>query len=157
VSGILFGFWGGLGWLSPPAPQSLHLGVLEPPAAPALEPAQAERPERHALQLHDPVPDRLAHAPHLTLAPLAQGDLDHAGSDLTYPRRRGWAVVEHHPLAQRLERLGRQPPGPHRGAVDLLDAVARMGQQVGQLAVVRQQDQARGIRVEAANRIEPAA
>ncbi len=60
------------------SPQPLHLLPREPPALPLPEPTQAQRPEGDPLQLDDAVADGLAHAPHLTLAALAQLDLEHA-------------------------------------------------------------------------------
>ena len=63
-------------------------------------------------------------------------------------RRCGHAVVELDAVAQ-----AAQPAGRHRPAVDLdevllLDAVARVGDAVGQLAVVGEQQQSLGVGVE---------
>src|SRR3954447_2012550 len=91
------------------------------------EPLEPERPEGDALELGDRVPDRVAHAPHLPLAPLVDRDLEQVGGEPLHPRRRGHAVVELDPAAQPLER------GPAHGraadlrAVDARDLEGGMG------------------------------
>src|SRR5262245_62000817 len=83
-------------------PQSLHLRLRPPAALARLEAAEAERAEGHALQLDDPVADRLQHPAHLALAALADRELDDAGRGLAHLRRRGAPVLEPHALPQRL-------------------------------------------------------
>ena len=55
------------------------------------------------------------------------------GASLAHACRRGLAVVELHALAQRLERARAEPAGRDARAVDLLDAVARVGEPLGEL------------------------
>src|SRR3954468_13757079 len=59
-------------------PQPLHLCLRQPPALPGLEAAEAQRAERHALELHHAVAHGLEHPTHLALLPLADRDLDDA-------------------------------------------------------------------------------
>ena len=72
--------------------------------------------------------------------------------------RGGQAVVELDALAQAADRAGAHAAGPvdHLGEVLLVDAVARVGDAVGQLAVVGEQQQALGVGVEAARPGRPA-
>ena len=59
--------------------QALHLGLREAAALACLEATEAERAERHSLELDHPVSHGLHHAPHLALAALADGHLEYAG------------------------------------------------------------------------------
>src|SRR5215216_4458546 len=86
------------------APQPLHLRLREAAALPRLESAEAQRTERHTLELDHPVPHCLEHPADLALAALADRDLDHAGGRLAHLRRKRASVLELHPLPQRLER-----------------------------------------------------
>ena len=103
--------------------------------------------------------DLRAHPLDLALAALAQRDLQDAGLELAHLGRRGHAVVELDALAQRAQRLlgHRDAAAADVGDVDLRDLVARVREAVGEVAVVGQQDQAGGVGVEAADRVEPRA
>src|SRR3954471_13176624 len=86
------------------APQLLDLGGGQAAVAARRQAAQPQRPERHALQRLHTMPDGLAHPPHLALAALVDGDLEHAGGDAADLGRRGPAVVELDALAQLAQR-----------------------------------------------------
>ena len=70
--------------------------------------------------------------------------------------RSGPPVLQLDPLPERLQRPRRQSRRLDPRPVDLLDPVARMREPVGQLAVVREQDQAGGVGIEAPDRVEAA-
>ena len=147
---------GGVGRLGGPPgpPQALDLRRRQAPALARLEAPQPERAERHALELDHPVADGLEHAPHLALASLAERDLDHPGLRLARTGGRRAAVLQLD--APRSAASARREPGRlHPRPVDLPDPVARMGEQLGELAVVGEQDQPGAVRVEAPDRVEP--
>ena len=103
------------------------------------------------------VPDGLEHPPHLALAALVEDELDALGRE---PPRAGGgrdAVVERHALPELAQRRLPHRRTAHLGTIDPRDLERRVGQPVGQLAVVGQQDQARRVRVEPPHRIEPLA
>ena len=107
-------------------------------------------------QPHDRMADRLAHPPHLPVAALVDGEAHHVrASSETDLRRRGHAVVELDALAEPAQRAPRRDVASHLGEVLLLDAEARMGQPVGEVAVVGEQQQALGVDVEPADREDP--
>ena len=110
-------------------------------------PARAARtgPARGAHRMAD----GLAHALDLAVAPLVDRQLEQPGLDAADARGRREPVLELDALAQRAQR-GRAPARARRAPVGLGDLVARMREQVRQLAVVGQQDQARWRRRRAA-------
>ncbi len=121
-----------------------------------LEAAETERAEGDPLERDDAVADVLEHAADLAVAPLVDPDLEQARLDEVGARRSGAAVVELDAVAQRAERALGRALRVDLGAVDLLDLVARVGQALGERAVVGQQDQARAVGVEPADRVEAA-
>jgi hypothetical protein len=134
-------------------PERPHL-VLAEAAGPALaELSEAQGAQPDPLERLDLVADRLGHSPHLALATLADRDLHLALSGSLHLGRCGRAVLQADTAAQLLQ----LPLGGRAGQADpvgLGHPVARMGQMVGELAVVGQQDQARGVSVEPADRIQ---
>ncbi len=123
-------------------------------ACPLLQPTELDRPEAHPPQLHHPVADRLGHPPHLAVAPLAQDDLDLPLTNPLNLRRRRHPVLELHPALQPPQiGVGRRPP--QLRPIRLAHPVARMRQPVGQLPVVREQDQPSRLGIEPPHRIEP--
>ena len=95
--------------------------------------------------------DRREHALDLVLAAFVHRQLDAVRAEAARAGGRGRAVVELDAVAEPLERLvGRL--ALDLGLVDLLDLVARMGEPVRELAVVREQERAGGIGVEPADR-----
>ena len=100
------------------------------------------------------VADGLAHAAHLALAALVEDDLDHAlpgrRAQDAHASGRGAAPVQLDAGGERGRRLGAQL-SHHGRLVGLLDAVTRVHQPRGQLSVVREQEQARRVRVEPAH------
>ncbi len=113
--------------------------------------AEVERAERDAPQREHRMPDGLAHPAHLPLAALADRDLEHVGAQAADPRRGGPPVVELDALAQRAQRRVAHRPAPHLGPVRARHLVARVHEVVGEVAVVRQQDEPGRVGVEAAD------
>src|SRR6185295_14745162 len=103
-------------------PEPADLNLLEPPRAPRRQRSQLDRAEADAAQRHHLVVDRLGHAAHLAVAPLAQDEAPH-------PRRRRHPVLQLETLGQPLEIPVRGRP-PQLRPVGLLDFVARVGEPV---------------------------
>src|SRR6185295_1169289 len=110
-------------------PEPADLNLLEPPRAPRRQRSQLDRAEADAAQRHHLVVDRLGHAAHLAVAPLAQDDLDLALAEAPHPRRRRHPVLQLETLGQPLEIPVRGRP-PQLRPVGLLDFVARVGEPV---------------------------
>jgi uncharacterized protein with GYD domain len=98
--------------------------------------------------------NRGEHPLDLVLAALVQGQLDRGGAEQTGPGGRGAAVLEVDPSAEPRERIVRRPAFD-LCLVHLLDAVARMGEAVCQVAVVGEEQGAGRVGVEAADRHDP--
>src|SRR5665811_940106 len=135
-------------------PEAGDLVVAEPAGPARSQLAQLQRAEPDAAQLANLVADRLDHAPHLVIAPLADDQLDLGTAQAPRLGRRGRPVLELHTAGQGLElaSIGRFGQA---GAVGLGHLVARVGQAVGQSTVVGEQDQAGRVGVETADRIQP--
>ena len=99
--------------------------------------------------------DGLAHPPDLAVAALVDRDAQHPRARLGHLRRRRRAVVELDAVAQPAHRPRRHRTAADRGQVLLVDAVAGVGDAVGQLAVVGQQQQPLGVGVEPADGEHP--
>lgn len=103
--------------------------------------------------------DGFAHPADLAVASFADADEDHrlvfAQRRATRARggRRRPAAVDHHALREPTERAGFRHAADAR-FVEALDAVARMGEPRGQLAVVGQEQQAFGVVVEPSDRVD---
>ena len=114
------------------------------------EPVEVEPGEPRPVQLAHGMADGLEHAAHLPVAALVEDELDAArGEPLRLGRRRA-AVLELDALAEAPDRV-LVGIALDRGDVDLLDPVARVRDPVRELAVVREQDRAGRVRVEAAD------
>src|SRR4249919_1882456 len=105
---------------------------------------------RRPVQMDHRMPDRGAHPPHLAVSALVDGDVDDArpaASDVGGRRR---PVVE---LDARPQALKHVVAGVtlHARTIRLGDAVARVHQPVGEAAVVREQEDAGGVAIEAAD------
>src|SRR5690606_748076 len=128
----------------------LLLGQVPPP--PRGQPPVGEGTDADPHEAPDRVPDGLAHAPHLAVAPLVDGD---AQQVVAHERHRGRGrrpVVQLDALPQPPQRPpGRRPR--HLGQVLLLDAVGRVGQPVREVAVVGEQAEPLGGAVESAHRV----
>src|SRR5437867_13446753 len=116
---------------------------------------QPDWPEAHAHQAAHGDPERLEHAPDLTVAPFAQHDLVPAVRSAAPARgdavEPGWAVVESDPLSESAELFARElAPHPHR--VLALDLVARMHQPVSELARVGEEQEAARVEIQPADR-----
>ena len=111
-----------------------------------VEPRVARAP-----QPHHRVPDRLAHPPHLAVAALVEHELHPRAAELTGAGRSRDAVLELDAVRERRHGGGRQV-SLDVGDVGLLDAVARMRQPVGEVAVVREQQHAARVDVEPSHR-----
>ena len=116
--------------------------------------SQLERPERDTLERHDRMADRLAHPPDLAVAAFVDGDQEGARGQAAHASRSGRAVVEPHAAAQLAYRALADRRPAHRCPVPLLDLEARMGQPVGELAVVGEQNEPGAVDVEPAHRVE---
>ena len=95
--------------------------------------------------------DRLAHPLDLVLAALVERELDPLRAELSRARRRRRTVVQLDTVRRRCERLGRRR-ALDVGLVDLRYAVARMGEPMRQIAVVREDERARRVCVETSDR-----
>ena len=134
----------------------LDLGVGQrPPRAPGARPAVLERADARPHQPRHRVADGLAHPPDLAVAALVDRDPQHAGAGLGDLGRGGHAVLELDAVAQPAQRARADLAAVDGGQVLLVDAVAGVGDAVGQLAVVRQQQEALGVGVEAADGEHP--
>jgi hypothetical protein len=100
------------------------------------------------------MPDRLEHPPHLALAAFVDRKLDPRGAEAANGGACRAAVLELHSAGERPQR-GFGGTALHFGDVDLVDLVARMRQPVGERTVVSQQERARRVGVEAADRDDP--
>jgi hypothetical protein len=103
------------------------------------------------VEVADPVADRLEHPLHLAVAPLVEHELDLRRRERAHARRRGDPVLEHDALGEPPQRDGRGR-AVHVGDVDLLDPVLRVREPVRERAVVREQQRAGGVDVEAPDR-----
>ena len=138
-----------------PRRAAAHLGVAQAPvrARARARRARAGRSATRCEREHR-VPDRLAHPPHLALAALAD-----RSSISCAPTGAPARAPSARPRARRPSRRRRSAavadrPAADARAVGLRHLVARMRQQVGELAVVGQQDQAGAVGVEAPDRIQ---
>jgi len=103
------------------------------------------------VQVPDGVSDRFAHPLDLVLSTLVQRELDPPRPDAPRTRGSGHAVVELDALTEESERLGRGRSLDF-GLVDLGHPVPGMRETMSEIAVVRQQEGARRVRVETADR-----
>src|SRR5262249_4927170 len=134
-------------------PEALDLVAGEPACAPLRQIAELERADPDSGQRLHLVPEGLRHSAELSLAPLADRDHQVALALPLDSSRRRQPLLELAAGAQPLPPpVGGRPGEPH--PVGLRYLVARMGEAIGELAVVGQQDQARRVGIEAANRIE---
>jgi len=97
------------------------------------------------------VADRGAHPFHLMLAAFVQDELESGGPEAGDLRRRRGSVVELDTVSKPLQRLVRRL-ALDLGLVGLLHLVPRVGEPVGELAVVREQERACCVGVEPSDR-----
>src|ERR1035441_3219069 len=125
--------------------------------APVLTRGESLQPQRtkcDAFQREHLVSDRLTHAPHLTVAAFLDRKLDQVPAYTAPAGGRRGPVVQLHATAQRLQSTLPHGVAAERSAVGLLHFEARMGQPVGELTVVRQQDQPAGVGVQTPNGVQ---
>ena len=129
------------------------------PPVPELQLASRSGPIATRSQVFDRMADRLAHLPHLPVAPLVDGDRRSVGLtglaaavQLDLGRRRA-AAVDHDAAREPVE-IVRVGHAEDARLVDARDAVARMGEPRRQVAVVGQQQQPFGVVVEPADRVD---
>ena len=102
------------------------------------------------MQTPHAVADRLEHPAHLPVATFVQRHLDGRAVEAADAGRRGAAVLELDAVRELAQlRVGRL--APELGDVDLVDLVLRMREPVRERAVVRQQQRAGRVGVEAAD------
>ena len=136
---------------SPHRPELIHFGGLELAPRAGLEPFEGQPRVAAAVEPHDRVADRRAHALDLMLAALVQHELDPSRAESAGPRGSRRPVVELDAASEPLESLvGRV--ALDLGDVDLLDLVARVRKRVRELAVVGEQERAGRVCVEPADR-----
>jgi hypothetical protein len=133
------------------------VGQLAPLAR--LQPSFRNRPEAGTRQLRDWMPDGFEHPPHLPIAPLTNGHADETIPVATsfvheHDVGRHCAVaVERDARPEPVQRLFvRHPRDP--GFIGALDAVTRMRELGGELAVVGQEQQPFGVVVEPPDRVD---
>jgi hypothetical protein len=121
-----------------------------------LQVPELQWPEPDTLQLEDRMPDGVAHALDLPLAALVNGDLQLVGLEAGHPGRGGATVLEVHPLSEGVQGplVDRRVGHPH--PVGLVDLEARVGQAVGERAVVGEQDEPAGVDVQAPDGVQAA-
>ena len=98
--------------------------------------------------------DGVAHAPHLPVAALVDRDAQEPSVEQGDLGRRGAAVVELHALPEAAERAA-VGLALHLDEVLLVHAEARVGEPVGEVAVVGEEQQALGVGVEPAHGEHP--
>ena len=91
--------------------------------------------------------DRLAHFPHLPIAPFADGDEQQAGADQLDIRELRAAAVDRHAAFESIEIVG-VGDAEHSRLVHARHAVARVREPRREIAVVGQEQQALGIEVQ---------
>src|SRR3954447_10872851 len=119
--------------------QPLALGRRQAAVLAGLQAAEAQRPESDPLERLDGVADRVAHAAHLALAALADGQLEPVAGEPADVRGGGRPVLELDALAQRPERRLANRRAPDAGAVGPRDLERRMREAVREVAVVGEQ------------------
>ena len=122
--------------------ERFHLRLSEVPPAPKFQPRIADWTNRDAPELIDRVSDRVEHVPNLAISPFVDGDLQR-GVPLattrvqTHRGRRHALALDGDAAAEPIE-IVRVGNAQHLRFVDTRDAVARMGQTSGEIAVIRQ-------------------
>src|SRR5438270_7745454 len=135
-------------------PEALDLGAAQLPIGPRLKGPQAQGSEGDALQLEHRVAQRLAHPPYLAVAALVDRHLDQVPAHAPHLRGRRRGAVERHAATESLERALAELPAAQHGAIRLGHLERGVGQPVGELAVVGEQDQAAGVGVEPSDGIQ---
>ena len=135
-----------------------QLGRLERAPARALNTVGGDGPVLHADEALHLVADSLHHAVHLAVASLGDGELDprvlavlgDAGA-----RDDGLAesTVELDAVLE-LRRIAVVEDGAQLGVIRLRHGAARMHEAVGEVAIVREQENALGVEVEATHRVD---
>ena len=128
--------------------QGPDLAGLEGAPLPGRQVRVAHRPDAGADEPPHRVADGAAHAADLAVASLVDDEAQDARGQHAHLGRRGEPVVELDALAQRPQRPGRRGAAGDLGHVLLGHAVGRVGEQLGQRAVVGQDEQALGVAVQ---------
>ncbi len=133
----------------------LVCGKRTPP--PRRQVAEQKRPQARPAKIHHRVSHLLEHPADHALAPGMydefQGGLPTFDSQHPHLNRPGWPLRQHHPPRESPENArGRAAPDP--GLVHLLHPVSGVGQAVCQVAVVGYQQEALGVGVQPAHRVQ---
>jgi hypothetical protein len=119
------------------------------------EALERDRPDRDPRQGHDLVAELGQHPPNFAILPFREHHLQQGGlslaAGLTNPLGPGLPLGEPDPILELPQVLLVGLPGD-QDAVDLLDAIARVCQAIGEVAVVGQQDQPGAVLVQSADR-----
>jgi hypothetical protein len=124
-----------------------------------LQPIIANRPDRDPSQAIDRMADRFAHVPDLPVAALVNRDpqrrvLIVPSAWQQFDLRRFGAPPLDHDAARQALHVVRVGDAQHARFIDAIDAMARMGEVCRQIAVVGENQQAFGVEVEPADRID---
>src|SRR5579871_572250 len=137
--------------------QACHLFLTELTPGTGVEPLQFQVAVGDARQFAHRVPYGIHHATHLAIAALEESDVQNStlGGGVVLDKREvgggGLAVRQLDPFRE-ADRLLAPHKALRADAVDLGNVVAGMGETVGELAVVGEEQEARGIGVQAAYR-----
>ncbi len=108
--------------------------------------------DRHTFERGHRVTDRVAHLSHLTVSSFANRDDQVAGTGDLHVRRLCAAILDRHTLRQPIDVVA-IGFAEHPHVVHARDAVARMRETRGEIAVVGEQEQTFGVEVEPPDRI----
>lgn len=124
------------------------------PTAPEPEGGEIEGAYADPFELDDAATDRVEHAPHLALAPLAHHDLELAATDDARPQRPRRTVVEPYTPLQPLGERAIDARRHDAHAVHALDAVTGVHQALGEPPIVGEDEEAGRVGVETADRVQ---
>jgi hypothetical protein len=137
--------------------KQINLMPREGTTFPGGQPLQADRSDSHSAKRHHLVTELGEHPPNLAFLAFGQDELEHGRLTLATddPSSLGpdLAVREPNTFGQPGEHIRVRHSG-HERPVELFDAVARMCQPVGKVAVVGQDDEPGAVFVEAADGVD---
>ncbi len=105
-------------------------------------------------ETHHGVADGLAHAPHLPIPPFVDGESNHVRSNSHHLGGCGRSIIEVHPVTQPTQRSPRRCAG-HLGEILLFHTEGWVGEAMGEIPVVGDQDETFCVHVETTDRKDP--